>query len=52
MQFVDSELITWLFIALAGLAFGGLALARMLQSRRGDAFMRRAAKKSSAAPGA
>lgn len=50
MQFVDSELITWLFIALAGLAFGGLALARMLQSRRGDAFMRRAAKKSSAAP--
>lgn len=50
MHSVDSELVTWLFIALAGLAFGGLALARMLRGRQGDAFMKRAAKKSSEAP--
>lgn len=50
MHSVDSELITWLFIALAGLAFGGLALARALRSRLGEDFMRRAAEKSSAAP--
>lgn len=50
MHSVDSELVTWLFIALAGLAFGGLALARALRGRRGDAIMKRAAKKSSEAP--
>lgn len=50
MHSVGSELVTWLFIALAGLAFGGLALVRALRGREGDAFMRRAAKRSSEAP--